>query len=400
MDLGGRNTYFGPGTDLPKTIDAASGELRDSRLQDVAAAATIADHCPEIDFAAANALPRDVPINLAYVESFRTLVENTAKPIFFTAAGAEYLAFILQQAAAVAGGEDPLRQKPFTIHYAEPISPLGHSPGALQKLFLCADRGVPVTYTPGMLAGATGPTTLAGAVTVANAEALSGVVLHQLRAPGAPIVSGFGVAALDMATAAPVYGAPEYRLALSACADLYRSYGLPMWGTAGCSDANTLDEQAAVEAGLSLLTAALDGANLIHDVGYLGQGMVGAAAAIVMCAESIGWVKRFVRGFEVDPDHLDLADIQRVGPGGSFLSSPHTRRFHQQEHWRPLSANRLPLQRWQDAGAPTYGETVARKAREILKTHTPSPLSGSVGKALAEVCGQARTALAGRRFGT
>ena len=83
-------------------------------------------------------------------------------------------------AAAAVAGEAALREKPIHIHYAEPLSPLTHSFGAVQKLFFCADHGIPVTYTPGMMSGASVPATLAGAITVGNAEALSGLVMHQL----------------------------------------------------------------------------------------------------------------------------------------------------------------------------------------------------------------------------
>ena len=79
-----------------------------------------------------------------------------------------------------------------------------------------------------MMSGASVPVTLAGAIVVANAEALSGLVMHQLRAKGAPIISGFGTSTMDMRTSTCVYGCPEYRLALSACADLYHHYGLPL----------------------------------------------------------------------------------------------------------------------------------------------------------------------------
>ena len=46
-----------------------------------------------------------------------------------------------------------------------------HSQGALDKLLLCADRGVPLNYVPALLSAASGPITLAGACVVANAEA-------------------------------------------------------------------------------------------------------------------------------------------------------------------------------------------------------------------------------------
>jgi trimethylamine--corrinoid protein Co-methyltransferase len=285
-------------------------------------------------------------------------------PIFFTAAGQEDLSVIIEMAATVAGGEEALSDRPFLIHYAEPTSPLCHSYGALRKLFLCADKKIPVNYTPAVLSGASGPVTLAGAITVANAEALSGIVLHQLRRKGAPIISGFAVTPMDMRTATCAYASPEYRLALSACADLYHHYGIPVWGTAGCSDANTLDEQTAMEWAISILMAALDGANLVHDIGYLGQGTIGSPAAIVTCSEIISYVKRITQGFELSQERIGMEVIRRVGPGGNFLSEEHTRNFLRQEHWRPPFANRDSSEVWLTKGGRDYRESSRRKPRD------------------------------------
>ena len=217
MRLEGRRIHYGLGTDLINTIDLDTGKLRQSRLRDVANAARVADALEDIDFIGSYALPYDSPSNMGYIDSFKTELENSVKPIFYTAAGPEDMAVINDMAAAAVGGADILREKPFHIHYAEPLTPLTHSSGAIKKLFYCADNLVPVNYTPGMMSGASAPVTLAGAITVGNAEALSGLVMHQLRCKGAPIISGFGMATLDMKTAACIYGCPEYRLAISAC---------------------------------------------------------------------------------------------------------------------------------------------------------------------------------------
>ena len=398
MALEGSNVHFGLGTDLLRTYDPESGELRPSRLQDVANAAIIADYFEEIDFVASFAHPHEVPVNLSYIESFRIQIENTVKPIFFTAAGPEDLAVIADMAAVVAGGRKNLVEKPFLIHYSEPTSPLTHSPGAIQKLFYCADNRIPVNYTPGMLSGASGPVTQAGAITVANAEALSGLVLHQLKSSGAPIISGFGISTMDMAMGTPIYGCPEYRLALSACADLYHYYGIPMWGTAGVSDAHCMDQQAAMEMAISLLMAGLDGANLVHDVGYLGQGLIGSGTAIVMNAEIISYVKRILRGFDIDSDRIGLDVIEQVGPGGNFLTTEQTMALHRHEHWRPKFANRANLEQWLGDGKKTYAEIAAQKALEILQTHHGEALSQRVQQALAAIVEDAEKALAGKHF--
>ena len=398
MRLEGNEVHFGLGTDLLKTYDLETGRLRSSRLQDVVNATRTADYFEEIDFIASYAHPQDIPANLAYVESFRAELENSIKPIFFTAAGPEDLAIIIEMAKSVAGGKDRLRQKPFIIHYSEPTSPLTHSASALSKLFLCATKRVPVTYALGMLSGASGPVTLAGAITVANAEALSGIVIHQLMAKGAPIISGFGISTMDMLTGSPIYACPEYRLALSACADLYHYYEIPMWGTAGVSDANCLDQQAGMEAAMSLLMAALDGANLIHDVGYLGQGLIGSPAAIVMGAEIISYVKRMIRGFDIGADRIGMDVIRQVGPGGDFLTAAQTLKLHRQEHWRPMFANRASLIHWKDKGRNTYGEIVTRKAIEILKTQKCESLPADVRQNITAIAKNAKTTLLNKSF--
>ncbi|UCF91115.1 MAG: trimethylamine methyltransferase family protein, partial [Desulfobacterales bacterium] len=396
MQLEGNQVYFGLGTDLLNTYDLQTGKLRKSRLQDVVDAAVVADFCEEIDFIASNGFAEDAPVNLAYIAAFKALVEHSTKPIYFTAAARADLAVIIAMAAAVAGGEAALREKPFLIHYAEPISPLVHSADAIQKLFLCADKGIPLNYVPALMAGGTGPVTLAGAIAVANAEALSGLVLQQLRVKGAPMISGFSVTPLDMLYGTTVYGSPEERLTHAACADLYHYYGLPVWGEAGCSDAKCLDEQAAMESAISILMAALDGTNLVHNVGYLGQGLISSAAAIVMGSEIISYVKRIMRGFEVGRERMALDVIRRVGPGGHFLSEPQTLELFQQEHWRPRCINRQNLTAWKAKGHKRYHEVVRRKASDILASHIPEPLPAEVADALKEAWQKAEAALGDR----
>jgi trimethylamine--corrinoid protein Co-methyltransferase len=369
MRLEGRNIYFGLGTDLIWTVD----------------------------FIASYALPGDVPINTMYIACFRAMMENSVKPIFFTAAGQEDLAVIVEMAAAVAGGEGALREKPFLIHYSEPTAPLTHSRGAVNKLFLCAEKGIPICYTPGDSMGASTPVTLAGGIVQANAEALSGIVLHQLKRKGSPIISGWALVPLDMRTGIFSYGAPDFRLTNSAFADLYHYYGIPMWSTVG-SDAHGLDEQAAMEHAFGTLLAAMDGANLIHDIGYLGQGLLGNPAAIVMCDEIISYVKRIIRGFDLSREMMAVDVIRSVGPGGNYLTVKHTQTHFRQELWQPRFVNRDSPETWAKKGGQSYREVVTQKALEILDTHRPEPLPEDVRQRIDEIAGGAERELAGIQF--
>src|SRR5512136_557886 len=59
MRLEGRKIHYGLGTDLIKTIDVRTGELRASTLDDVRNAARVVDYCSDIDFVASSALPNE-----------------------------------------------------------------------------------------------------------------------------------------------------------------------------------------------------------------------------------------------------------------------------------------------------------------------------------------------------
>jgi len=397
MRLEGRNIHFGLGTDLISTQDLETGETRPTRLQDVVNAARVADYCQEIDFIASFGLPHDVPTNSMYLECARAMMENSNKPIFFTAGGEEDLAVIIEMAAAVAGGEQALHEKPFLIHYSEPTAPLTHSYNAVRKVFLCAEKGIPINYTPGDIMGASAVVTLAGGIVQATAEALSGIVLHQVRVKGAPIISGFVLTPLDMRKGTTCYGAPDFRLTNSAFADIFHYYELPIWSTVG-SDAHCLDAQAAMEHAFSTLLAALDGANLIHDVGYLGQGLLSNPASIVMCSEIISYVKRIVRGFDLSREKMAVDVIRQVGPGGHFLTQMHTKVHFQEEIWQAKYMNRDSPDPWAKKGGPRYEQVVTQKARDILQTYQPQPLPDNVRHRLAEIAGQAEAKLAEIQF--
>ena len=231
----------------------------------------------------------------------------------------------------------------------------------------------------------------------ANAEGLSGIVLHQLKGKGSPIISGFAVVPMDMQTTTFSYGAPDWRLTNSAFADLYHYYQLPMWSTVG-TDAHCLDEQAAMEHAFGTLMAALDGANLIHDIGYLGQGLLGNPASIVMCDEIISYVKRIVRGFDMNREMLALDVIRKVGPGGDYLAERHTVKHFRQELWRPKHLNRDNPETWEKKGSKSYRERVTEKARAILATYQTEPLPRDMSDELEAIASRAEIELSRVQF--
>jgi trimethylamine--corrinoid protein Co-methyltransferase len=187
------------------------------------------------------------------------------------------------------------------------------------------------------------------------------------------------------------------RLANSAFADLFHYYGLPVWSSAG-SDSHTFDAQGAWENGMGILLASLDGANLIHDVAYLGQGLLGNPAMIVMCDEQISYVKRILAGIGVDRAMLGIETIRPAGPGGNYLTAEHTLQHFRQQVWQPTLANRDNPDTWAQKGSLPYEARVIQKTLRILDTHRPRPVPEPIADQLAEILDRAERELAHFQF--
>ncbi len=365
--------YFGAVSDCPFILDMETGERRPFTYEDVRDAARVADGLDNLSFHMSLGLTQGVPRMTYDRHQFMAMLEGTAKPIVQTAVDRQGLADQYEMALVIRGSAQAFQLAPLLTLYAEPISPLMHSKDAVQKLLFAAEKRIPCIYTSCPIAGATSPITGAGTIALGLAEGLSGLVMAQQKAPGAPIISGGVVSIMDMRDMVLSYGAPELHLWSAAFTDVTKWLGLPMFSTAGCSDAKILDQQAAIEAALSTLFAALSGANLIHDAGILEMALVGSYEMLVLTDEIVGMVKQIIRGIRVDEESLAVDTICEVGPGGQFLTSENTLK-HFRSFWEPTMMVRENFDKWAAAGRSTMGERVKDRVTEILKTHEPMPI--------------------------
>ena len=389
MYLEGHRVNFGTGSDLPNTIDLETGERRPSLLSDVSNAARLADWLPNLDFVMSMALPSDVPMQTSDRRSFLAMTENTVKPLVITAWAEAGLADIIAMAETIAGGADKLKLAPFILAYLEPTTPLQHTEVVLRKVLLMADHGLPFVYAPGPVDGGTSPVTPAGSLAMANAEVLSGITIAQLRRKGTPVVWGSGSGPLDMRTMVATYSSPEFMLHCMAMAEMaHYYYHKPVWGFAGCSDAKLADIQAGIESSLWILCMALCGANLVHDCGYIESGLTASLEMMVVCDEIIRFVRRLMSGIEITSETLALDVIDKVGPGGSYLTSPHTKQ-HFREVWYPRVLDRHSYHGWIQAGQPTAIKTAREMARDAIANHQPVPLPPSTLETLNAIVAEA-----------
>jgi trimethylamine--corrinoid protein Co-methyltransferase len=381
--------YFGTGSDCPSLIDPYTDEVRKYTYQDVYNAARISDALPHIDFHMSLGLTSGVLAHTYDRHQFLAMLQGTSKPLVITAVDKEGLADQYRMACEVLGGPKEFAKAPLFVVYIEPSSPLSNSVEAVEKILYAAETGIPAIYTPCIICGATGPVTLAGAMVQCLAECLVGVVLAQLKRKGAAVIIGGVESTMDMATSILSYGAPEMTLLSAAMTDVAKWLRLPMFSTAGCSDSKVLDQQAAIEATMSVTIAALSGANLIHDVGYLESGLLGSFDMLVMSNEVIGMAKHILGSITVTPETLAVDVIERVGPGGHYLTQEHTRQRFRTELWFPTLMDRQQRRGWEASGRKTMAERVRAKVVDILEHHEPMPIPAEVEARLKEIVAQA-----------
>lgn len=383
LELG--KVFFGSGSDTIFTLDVESGERRRSTSQDVEDIARLCDALDNIDFIMSMGNPSDVPPDDLYIHEFIRMLRGSVKPNIYTAKNRVDMEDIYRIAVAVAGGEQTLREKPFFMLYAEPISPLLFPEESLQKLIFCAEKGIPAAYPPSTNTGGGGPITLAGALALGNAENLVGLTISQLIRPGTPFLYGMNTAALDMRSAIVSYGSPEWPLAMMAQMDLACYYNLPAWSAGGASDSKVVDTQAGIEMTFSILTNFLTRATLVHDVGYIEYGTTSSMEALVIADEIIRETRFLTEGLEINQTTLALDVIDRIKPGTGFLVDKHTLKNFRTSQWIPKIIDRNRYDSWKTAGSKDMYTRANERAREILAEHEVAPLPGDAEVVIKDV---------------
>jgi trimethylamine--corrinoid protein Co-methyltransferase len=385
MRLWGRESYFGTSTASPKTRDALTGEIHETRLTDLDLGAKVADALPHIDFVMPFGSAQDCPTSRHEAWELLTVARATKKPVVFCPYSPDGIELAIDVLAAAVGGEETLRRRPFAIAYPEPIAPLTWPEDVVSYMITCARRSVPQLVTGAQLMGLTAPVTLAGTLAQATAESLFSNLMVQAVNPGSPVFMAAIPCSVSSRNGLVSMAGPEYALAISAQAEIARRVGLPSWGTGGMSDSHVLDAQAGAESGLTCLIQALAGLNLIHDVGYLGTGIQCSAAMLVFGDEVVAYVKRIVSGFEVNAETLAADVIDKVGPGGNYLTHGHTVKHLRSE----VLTNRLFVKtaydQWRDNGAMTSEAIADARVKEILAKAPPSLMDPDLSRRLEDL---------------
>jgi len=378
----GYETAFGGGSDCLYVLDHRTGKRRKALLRDVREAVTLMDALPEIDFVMSAFLPSDVEQHVYDRHQMDVMLNHTTKPIVFVTPDFQGCVTMVEMCEVVAGGEAAFRRRPFATCYINVTSGLVANEEATQKCIYLARKGLPLLYIPLNAGGVNSPTTTAGCMATMNAGTLLGIVLAQLVRPGTPVaVPGWNGGPYNLQTMVGNYVlADEQGVATS----MGRFYDLPVFGLGGSTDSKLLDQQCGAEAALSLFTAHLNGANIIHDCGFMDAGMQGSLQLLVIDNDLIGFIRAATAPVEVSEETLAVDVVEELGPKGDYLAHPHTYEHFREPYYSKL-ADKRQYDDWVSHGATSMEERAAAQVETILKSHEPEPLREDVREALREI---------------
>jgi trimethylamine--corrinoid protein Co-methyltransferase len=382
----GDHVHFDPGSCAVHILDGETGRHRPPVTADYVRYAQLADVLPAYDAISTAFVCSDVTEEIGDLYRLYLSLLYSKKPIVTGAFRVDTLPIMKDMLAAEAGDMGALAARPRAIFDVCPSPPLLWSELACQNLIDLARYHIPAQLVSMPLAGSTAPVTLIGAVVQHTAESLSGVVIHQLAGPGAPLVWGGAPAITDMRFGSTPMGAIETGMIDAAYAQVGKRLGLPTHAYLGAGDGKLVDAQAGFESGMSVLMGALAGINMISGAGMLDFLRAQSLEKLVVDAEIIAMARRLLHGVATDEEALGVGLIRAVGHHGQFLGHKHTRSHFVEEQYIPSEVvDRSSLSAWQNGGGQTTFQRAGARVESLLATYQPRSLSEEVRRALLEI---------------
>ncbi len=382
----GDHVHFDPGSSCLNVLDPETWQPRPAESSDLVRMVQVTEMLPEYAAQSTAVVCNDVPSQIGDWYRLLLVLWYSTKPVVTGAFSVSTLKIMLELLAADSGGPEMLEERPRAVFDVCPSPPLNWSEFAAQNLVELARAGVPAEIVSMPLAGATAPVTLAGSVVQHAAECLSGITIHQLARPGAPIVWGGAPAIFDMRSGTTPMGAIETAMLDVACSQVGKSLGLPTHAYLAASDARFIDAQAGMESGISAVLGALAGINMISGAGMLDFLACHSVEKLVIDAEAIGYAQRLLAGIEPRTETLATGMFAQLGVHGEFLKLKETRAlFRSEQHFPSPVIERGTIPAGPDAKLPDILARARQRVDELLQSYQRPRISPEVETRLQEI---------------
>ncbi|MEM7733154.1 MAG: trimethylamine methyltransferase family protein [Pseudomonadota bacterium] len=387
LDLSGNRVHYGTAGAAVNMVDVDGRNYRDSLLQDLHDAARICDVLDNIHFCQRPMVARDILDNREMdLNTIYACCSGTTKHIGTSFSDPDFIEDALDMLYMIAGSEEAFRARPFMSNSnCFVVPPMKFATESCQVMEKCIKGGMPVLLLSAGMAGATTPSTVAGAIAQACAECLGGLVYVNAVAPGHPAIFGTWPFGLDLRTGAMTGGSGEQALLSAGCAQMHRFYDLPGGAVGGITDAKLPDMQAGWEQMCSNVMAGLSGLNMVYEAAGMHASLLGFChESLILGDDLIGHAQRCVRGIEVNDETLAIDQVKEVclGGPGHYLGTDQTLARMESDYVYPTTGERMSPKEWAEKGKPDLNKAAIARKEEILATRSAARFDPELDKRL------------------
>jgi trimethylamine--corrinoid protein Co-methyltransferase len=371
VKVGGRSVVFACTSGPPNVADTVSGR-RPGTMDDFRNFVRLSQAFDVVHSSGGAVEPQDVPVHLRHYEMMRSQLVLSNKVPFLFARGSAQIADgleLLRIAHGIDAGE--FRREPRVWTVINTNSPLQLDIPMAEGIIDFAEAGQVLIITPFTLAGAMAPVTVAGALTLAHAEALAGITLAQMVNPGVPLIYGSFTSNVDMKSGSPAFGTPEYAKAAFGAGQLARYIKVP-WRSSNATASNVVDAQAAYESQMSLWGPLMGGANfLLHAAGWLEGGLTASYEKFILDVEMLQMFAELFQPVGASAADIALDAVSEAGHGGHFFSTSHTMERYRTAFYTPLVSDWRNFGQWSADGSKTATERALTVWQDTLAGFVP-----------------------------
>jgi len=374
-------------------IDPVSGEKRSATNKDLEQLVRIADQLEHIKVAGGPVTPQDVSHTVCDWYTWAGCLKNTTKHITGGVLGYRGVQDAIEMAAIAVGSKEKFLKRPFFSGWVLTLPPLGMDTESLEAMMEMNRYNIPIILSSGPILGSTSPVTIPAMIAQAHAEILACITLSQLINPGTPIIYTSFARGMNMKTSNISMAGPEFAVLKVAMSQMGLMLDLPIRMPSMLRDSKVLDAQAGFETGM---VGTLSSFNAdIMDAMQLDTDLVVDYPDLVFCNDCMAFIKHALKELNVDQDSLAFDVIKEIGPGGNFLTSPHTFKNFKTELWHSDLFDHDNWESWKNKGSKTIRDKSLEKVRDMLEQEYPSILSSEQQAAIDTIVEKAQKDLAG-----
>lgn len=389
LELSGTRVHYGTAGAAVHMVDIDGKNYRDSTVQDLFDAARIVDSLDNIHFLQRPMVCRDILDNREMdYNSVYASCAGTKKHVGISFSDPSHVDDGFELLHMIAGSKEKWLERPFVSNSnCFVVPPMKFATESCQVMERCIEGGMPVLLLSAGMAGATAPSTIAGAIVQAVAECLAGLVYVNAVKPGAPAIFGTWPFGLDLRTGAMTMGSGEQALLTAGCAQMHHFYDLPGGAAAGASDSKLPDMQAGWEQMCSNVLAGVSGLNMVYEAAGMHASLLGFChESLILGDDIIGQALRCVRGIEVNDETLALDQMREVciGGPGHYLGTAQTLGRMQTDHVYPNLGDRTSPKEWVERGKPDLIERAIARKEAILADPSAAMFDAATDLAIRE----------------